>query len=85
MNRDKFIKEANSILIGMAPHVASRKTAIRLKEATEELSRECGWRLDSDGYYQTECINGWSFDNGGIKENGLVYCPYCGGIIIENS
>ena len=38
MNRAKFIEEANSMLIGMAPHVASRKTANMLREAVEELS-----------------------------------------------
>ena len=38
MNRAKFIEEANQMLIGMAPHVASRKTANMLREAVEELS-----------------------------------------------
>jgi len=37
-NRAKFIKEANSMLIGMAPHIASRKTANMLREAVEIIS-----------------------------------------------
>ncbi len=41
-NRANFIKEANSMLIGMAPHVASRKTANMLREAVVMLSADSG-------------------------------------------
>ncbi len=39
-NKDRFIKEANSMLVGMAPHVASRKTANMLRTAVEMLTAD---------------------------------------------
>lgn len=83
MNRTKFIKESISMLNSMAPHIASRKTATMLRKATEELRKDCIWTFDNDGYYQTTCGNGWSFEDGGIRDNGVNFCPYCGGIVIE--
>ncbi len=82
-NRDIFITDANRMLISMAPHVAQRKTAKMLHEAVTELDRSCQWKFDNDGYYQTTCGNGWSFDDGGIPDNGVNYCPYCGGKVFE--
>ena len=85
MNRNDFVKKAQQMLIGMAPHVASRVTANMLREATDELARECRWEEDTDGWgnYDTECGNTWAFVDGGISENLVAYCPYCGGIINE--
>ena len=49
MNRTKFIAEANSMLISMAPHVASRKTANMLREAVDELAKiKDGKKLRND-------------------------------------
>ena len=40
--------------------------------------RVCRWKYDNAyGYYDTACGNAVSFD-AGIKDNGFLYCPYCG-------
>lgn len=86
MNRIEFTKKAKQMLIGMPPHVASHTTANMLRDATDELSRECEWIKDIDGsdIYDTECGNSWVFTDGGIADNLVVYCPYCGGTVKEN-
>jgi|Deesub1362B_J571_1020462.scaffolds.fasta_scaffold24845_1 hypothetical protein len=81
MNRIEIVNIGRDLVRGMAPHVASRKTANILREAVDELARECNWTFDNDGYYQTTCGNGWNFEGGEILDNGVVYCPYCGGIV----
>lgn len=81
MNRNEIVNIGRTLIRGMAPHVASRKTGNMLREAVNELARECEWIFDSDGYYKTTCGEGWSFEDGGILDNDVVYCPYCGGIV----
>jgi hypothetical protein len=85
MNRDEFTKKSFQMISSMAPHVASRKTANMLRAATEELMRECRWKKDVQGRgnYDTQCGNTWTFVDGGISENLVEYCPYCGGIVFE--
>lgn len=34
-------------------------------------------------YYETECGHALVFIEGGIKENGYQYCPYCAGEIYQ--
>lgn len=53
----------------------------RLKAADE---RTCLWKFDEDHCkYDTGCGKAWSFIDDGIAENGLVYCPFCGGKVSE--
>lgn len=41
---------------------------------------ECIWR-ENNGVYITACGHMFQFTEGGIGENGAVYCQYCGGKI----
>ena len=52
---------------------------------TRSLEDTCEWKYDDDGEwdtYESSCGGEFQFMNDGIKENGFVYCPYCGGQII---
>lgn len=46
----------------------------------------CYWTYQNgDCYYDTGCGKAWSFETGDIKENGVKFCPFCGGRIQEVS
>ena len=50
--------------------------------ATETPRLECKWVYEHVGwYYTTECGQTWSFESGGIKDNNVKFCPFCGGRI----
>lgn len=57
------------------------KRAKCLPIPTKKKKKVCEWKLDyfDDDYYETGC-NGdlFQFNEGGLKENGVKYCPYCG-------
>ena len=40
--------------------------------------KECEWREDSDGIWQTGCGMEFVFIDSGPKENRLLFCCYCG-------
>ena len=42
------------------------------------LLTECIWTPDSDGTFETACGNAFVFGDGGPRENGARFCPYCG-------
>jgi hypothetical protein len=52
-------------------------------EKLKNLVHKCNWTFNDDGYYQTTCGNAWNFESGGILNNGVVFCPYCGGTVLE--
>lgn len=37
----------------------------------------CTWKHDPDGFWRTDCHNGFCFEVDGPKENGFMFCPYC--------
>ena len=39
--------------------------------------------VDLDGFWMTKCGETWEFTAGGVKENRISYCPYCGRRIKE--
>jgi len=49
-------------------------------EGKEEV---CEWVKDDDGCYDTQCGNKFYFDCGDVKDNGAVFCQYCGKPIKE--
>ena len=65
-----------------------RQLAEQLATAQREAAalRECHWRyMDwpaSDSDFETQCGQAWSFNDGGITENGVVFCHHCGGKVI---
>lgn len=38
----------------------------------------CTWTEDEDGNWYTDCDHVFCFNTGGPKENGMVFCGYCG-------
>ena len=49
---------------------------------TKNEAIECTWKKLGDGdwdIWETDCGHSFYFDDGGSpKEDGFVYCPYCG-------
>ncbi len=39
----------------------------------------CRWEQDDEGNWPTQCDQMWCFIVGGVEENGVKFCPYCGG------
>lgn len=59
--------------------------AARIAELEQDAKRTCTWRYmdwPSEGDYDTECGMSWSFSAGTIEDNGVKFCPKCGGKII---
>ena len=44
---------------------------------------ECKWVQDEDGVYLTDCCNMFVLECDTPHENGMLYCCYCGGKLIE--
>lgn len=57
----------------------------RLNAVYNEQDRTCPWKYDRvHEKYDTGCGHGWEFSNDGdVKDNGLVFCPFCGGKVTE--
>ena len=61
------------------------------KEAMAVLRQpaRCGWSVVymSAEYgsvdYELECGRDFRFDDGGVSDNEYVFCPHCGGEIVE--
>lgn len=98
---DNLEEVTNAIggVIGYRLHLSAEETAAltRLMEA-EKISRaevrklkahearNCGWIQDHDGgMFETGCKHALEFTLNGIKENEFVFCPFCGGKIIEET
>ena len=44
----------------------------------------CEWKYDdTHEKYGTTCGHAWQFIDDGIAENGVHFCPFCGGFITE--
>lgn len=62
--------------------VPSDLTAIRA--AAAELRKTCEWRMNSDGYWDTECGQAFVSEDGGTAaEHKFKFCCYCGGALID--
>jgi hypothetical protein len=55
------------------------------KHATYERTKlnVCVWSYNSDGFYDTACVNAFMLESGSLKENKFKFCPYCGKRIKE--
>ena len=46
----------------------------------ETVEWDCLWAPDEDdGSWNSECGAKWVFNDGSPEENGMVFCPACGG------
>jgi hypothetical protein len=63
----------------------------QLADATRKLEEarkdDCAWTDSGDdnmpGTYEGKCGIVWTFTEGGIADNDCIYCPRCGGKIID--
>ena len=49
---------------------------------------DCTWILEDDwdnASWQGDCGATWNLDAGGPEENGMKFCPECGGNLIEQA
>ena len=54
-------------------------------ELLVKVDRQCRWQHNSeydDEGYDTACLDSFYITGGTAEENGLIYCPFCGGKII---
>jgi hypothetical protein len=54
--------------------------ATALKAIAKELHGTCGWRLDDDGCYQTDCGNYFE-SSGSATDHKQQFCGFCGGVM----
>ena len=48
------------------------------------MTASCAWTQDfENGYWETACNNAFDFDDGGPRDNGFNFCPYCGAPLAE--
>ena len=75
-------------------HLANAIAAARGKYTAHEIeilmgkeAETCGWK-EQDGFctsgtWNTDCGEDFIFETGTPKENGLIFCPYCGRPLVE--
>ena len=56
---------------------AHQRTLTKLETAL----RVCTWRANDEGGWDTGCDQRWEFIDDGPTENGVQYCPFCGGCL----
>ena len=62
-----------------------------IKELKQALSKkdtgilDCKWWDEDDGCFETSCGKSFQFNNGGIKDNLFMNCPFCGGSIKQTT
>jgi hypothetical protein len=44
----------------------------------------CKWTMTGDGVWESDCGNGFWFEEGTPDENNFVFCPFCGDKIVFN-
>ena len=41
--------------------------------------KQCEWKYDDmEDFWETQCGNVWIMLEGGLIDNKVLYCPYCG-------
>ena len=48
------------------------------RAVVERVQEKCRWKQDDTGDWFTRCGEGWTFTDGGVAENRIKFCPYCG-------
>ena len=48
------------------------------RAVVERVQEKCRWKQDDTGDWFTHCGEGWTFTDGGVAENRIKFCPYCG-------
>jgi hypothetical protein len=88
--RPLLFSDARQAMLAARPTGPEVPTMIDPQELAE-LKRDparvspCIWECSSDpdvSFWNTSCGEAWTFITGGPKENGMKFCPYCGGRLI---
>ena len=63
----------------------SKATVNWMDQRIRELDcgKVCEWKENEDGQWETGCGEMFEFTTGGLKENKVKWCQYCGGKIVE--
>jgi len=73
---------------------ATEKTVASLERELAEWRRKyearkgtCSWNLisEDEDIWETGCGNAWYLTEGNVEENGMKYCPFCGGKLESNN
>ncbi|MEK6884633.1 MAG: hypothetical protein AABY22_33680 [Nanoarchaeota archaeon] len=48
-------------------------------------NKDCFWKENMDGWWETTCKNIFEFTNYGPRKNGFRFCPYCGKLLRQKS
>lgn len=46
--------------------------------------KDCIWKYDPDGYWQTQCGDQFCFSEAGPTENRVKFCHFCGKSVSES-
>ena len=85
----EILKNPQLVISANGNHIYSQ---IAIKEAISELEAQeansCEWhynegKIVNDEEWVGQCGAAWSFFDGTPKENGMDFCPKCGGKLIE--
>jgi len=64
---------------GNIEHVLKRAETLQLAKGIIGLSKACSWEYQAyDDYWVTGCDNAFVPNDGTPKDNGMIFCPYCG-------
>ena len=69
-------------------HMLAQDKVIAKLEAQVKAQPDCTWILEDDwdnASWQGDCGATWNLEAGGPKENGMNFCPDCGGNLIEQA
>jgi len=84
---DKLFLELSQFTKATTKREAALTARLAAAEAWNEYVRtqhKCQWAYDETReVYITSCDHAWMFIDDGIVENGVKYCPFCGGFINE--
>jgi len=75
-------------LLDFAKTVASLERELaEWRRKYEACKGTCSWNLisEDEDIWETGCGNAWYLTEGNIEENGMKYCPFCGGKLETNN
>jgi hypothetical protein len=74
-------------IVSLTQQLSEAQAALDNAKAWNEYVRtqsKCEWTWDETRQvYATSCDHAWMFIDDGLAENGLKFCPFCGGFVRE--
>jgi hypothetical protein len=63
-----------------------KKSRDEWREKYEACKGTCSWNLmsEDEDIWETGCGNAWYLTEGNLEDNGMKYCPFCGGKLEAN-